>query len=143
MHADLFGDIFNHHGPQPLDAPLEELLLALHDDLTGAQDCVFALFQVAQELDRRAVTLLHVVAHLAFDAALAHHLAVARIQTQRRQLFIVHDDDPVVAAFHESDIRLDQAGGGFIELLPGTGVELSDCLGCRVHLVRRGAAKAR
>jgi hypothetical protein len=52
MHADLFGDLLDHHRLQVLDAALEKFALAAHDRLAGAQDGVLALLDVADQLER-------------------------------------------------------------------------------------------
>ena len=46
MYPDLFGNIFDHHRLQFIDAAVEEFALPLHDGLADFQNRLFALFDV-------------------------------------------------------------------------------------------------
>ena len=70
MDADLFGNVLDHHGAQRIHAALQKLGLPPHDGLAGAQDGAFALLDVTNQLQRRAVAFLYVLLDLALGIAL-------------------------------------------------------------------------
>src|SRR3982074_31701 len=57
MHADFFGYLLDHHGFQLVDAALEKILLAGHDDVTDFGDGLLALLNILDELDGTLVAL--------------------------------------------------------------------------------------
>src|ERR1700687_2069160 len=68
MHADLFGNFFDHHRLQLIDASLEKILLTRDDRVADLGDRLLALFDVFDELDGGLVAILDVVPGVAVIA---------------------------------------------------------------------------
>ena len=107
MHADFFGHLLDHHGFQVIDAFFEELVLAGDDGVADFGDRLLALLDVLDELDGAFVALFHVIARVLVVAVAGQEAFVRGIQAKLRQVFVVHDDQPLVAVFDESHVRFD------------------------------------
>src|SRR5215469_6825705 len=109
MHADFFGHLLDHHGFELIDTPFEEVLLAGDDGVADLGDGLLALLDILDELDGALVTLFDVVARALFVAAVAgDELLVGRIEAELGQVFVIHDDQPLVPMLDECNVRLDQ-----------------------------------
>src|SRR6185437_15578979 len=137
VHANLLGDLFDHHGFEEVQAEIEEVALALDDGVADAGDGVLALFEVAQELNGAGVALLDVAAGVALIPP-PFHLAVLAVEAEVGHAVIVHDDLVLIAALlgaahpaalgaalDKGDIGLDEAGLGGVEAASGIGIELA------------------
>ena len=134
MNADLLGHFLNHHRPEPLNALIEKILLAAHNDFAGPKDGAFSLRDVAHELQRGAEALLHVLLHLFGGSFGGKHLPVAPAEPQAGQILLVHGDYPNAVALDEHHIRLDEPGLLAIVLAAGPGIQRADKLDCGMRL---------
>ena len=73
MDPDLFGDFFDHHGPQMVDTLVQKVPLPTDNDLAHLDDRLLALLDILDELDGGNKALLDVVAHVAAGAAFFEH----------------------------------------------------------------------
>src|ERR1700686_2728717 len=134
MHAYFFGHLLDHHRFQLVDAPFEEILLAGNDAIANFGDGLLALLDVLDELDGALVALFHVVASAFFVGAVAgDQLLVGRIQAKLGQVFIFHDDQPLVAVLHESDIGFDEARLDLVVAQTRTGIEGANVVESLLH----------
>src|ERR1700761_7475090 len=123
MNADLFSDLLYHHGAKRLYALFEEVLLAADDGLAGAKNSVLALFDIAHELERGAVALLHVIFDFFFGARLRQHATISLVQAEGRKVVFIHYDDVFFSPLYESHIRFDQPCVGTVVSLSGARIE--------------------
>src|SRR6266849_7182961 len=107
MHADFFGHLLDHHGFQLIDTFFQELVLTGDDGVTVVGDGLLALLDVLDALDGALVAFFDVVARVLVVAVAGQQFLVGRIESKLRQVFIVHDDPPLVAVFDESHVRFD------------------------------------
>src|ERR1051325_4104296 len=139
VHADVFGNVFEHHRAQVLDALVEKFLLALDDGLTDAVDRLPPMLDVLQQINRRAKALFDIVARLFGGVFRLHHLAVGAVDAQVRHALVFKADDVAVADLFDSDFGDDRLRlfGGI--LAPRLRVELLDDLHLGDHLFERHA----
>src|SRR5271157_167627 len=134
VNADLLGHFLDHHGTERLNALLEKILLAVHNDLAGTQDCALALGDVAHELHRGAEALLNVLLHLFVGVFRGEHLPIAPAEPQAGHIILVHGDHPVVIALDEHYVRLYKPRLLAVVLAPGTGIKSADIVDGGVRL---------
>ena len=84
------------------------------------------MFDVLDQLDGRFVAIFNVVSRIAVITVAVQQALVGRIQPQLRHVFIVHDDQPLVAMLHERHIGLNQPRLAEVVALAGPGVERAD-----------------
>src|SRR5882672_3864284 len=96
-----------------IDAETEEIALALDNALADLENRLLALLDVLHQLDGGCVSLFDVVPHFLARAIIPlEHAPVVRIESQLRNLLVVHLDDVLVAFFENIDVRLNDAGAG-------------------------------
>src|SRR5215469_6278183 len=108
MDADFFGHLLDHHGFQLIDASFQKILLARDDRVTDLGDRLLALLDVLDQLDCALVAFFHVIAGVFVVGVFIEEALVCRIQAKLRDVFVVHQAEPLVAVLHEGDIRLDK-----------------------------------
>ena len=97
-------------------------------------DRLLALLDVLDELDRALVALFHVVACALFVGAVAGDQFLVRgIQAKLRQVFVVHDDQPLVAVLDEGNVGLDEACLDLVVAQTGAGIERANVVQRRLH----------
>src|ERR1700682_3318384 len=74
------------------------------------------------------IALFHVIARVFVLSVAAEQSFVSRIQTQLRNVILVHHDQPLVPVLHESYVRLDQSRLDLVVAQPGSWIECSDVL---------------
>src|SRR6266849_3888715 len=126
MHADFLGDFLDHHGLQSIRTAIEKFALPRDDGLADAQDGVFALLDVFHQLNRGGESFFYVIAHVAIGSIAHQQAAVGGAQAQLRHVVFVQEGLPLIVDFAEIDIRLDQAGLGFVIAEPRARIELLD-----------------
>src|SRR5579859_765456 len=126
VHANFFGDFFNHHGLERVRAVIEIFALAGNDGLANAQDGVFALLDVFHQLDGRREALLDVVAHVAVGGVTGKQTPVSGAEAELRHVVFVQEDLPLAIHFTEIDVGLDEARFGFVVTQAGPRIELLD-----------------
>ena len=99
----------------------------------------FALLDVADQLQGRAVALFDVFLDVFFGAVLVEHAAIALVEAEGGQIVLVHDDDVFVIPFDESHIRLNQAGFRAVVALAGPRIKRSDQVKSRLRPLDRSA----
>jgi len=97
MHPDVFGDVFEHHRTQTLNAFIQEFLLALDYRLADAIDRLAAMLDVFEQIDRRAETLFDVIARFLGRFFIVEHLAVGLVDAQVRDAVVFKANDVAVA----------------------------------------------
>ena len=103
-------------------------------------DRLLALLDVLDELDGALVALFDVVARVFVVGAVARDkFLVGRIETKLRQVFVVHDDQPLVSVLDEGDVGLDQASLDFVVLQAGARDRGCGCSRARSGRPRSGA----
>ena len=97
-------------------------------------DGLLALLDILDELDGALVALFDVVARALFVGAVARdQLLVGGIQAKLRQVFVVHDDQPLVAVLDEGDIGLDQPRLNLVVAQTGARIEGANVVERRLH----------
>src|SRR5262249_14791205 len=129
MHADFFGHLLDHHGFQEIDSSFQKFLLAGNNGVANFRDGLLTLLDVLDQLNGALVALFHVVARVLVVVSVTRdELLVGRIEAQLGQVFVVHDDQPLISVLHKSDIRLNQASLDFVVSKPGTRIEGSNVI---------------
>src|SRR5260370_282638 len=105
---------------------IEEFALPCDDGLADAQDSVFALLDVFHQLNRGGEAVLHVSTHVALRGVAHQQAAVGRAQAQLRHVVFIQEGLPLIVDFAEIDIRLDEAGLGFVVAESRPRIELLD-----------------
>ena len=129
MHADLFGHLLDHHRFQLIDTSFEKILLARHDRVANLGDRLLPLLDILDELNGALVALFDVIARVFIVGSVARNqLFVCGIEPKLGQVFVIHDDQPLVAVLDEGNVGLDQACLNFVVTQAGTGIESADVL---------------
>src|SRR6266850_5578325 len=126
MHADFFGDLLDHHRLQSVGAVVEKFTLARDYGLADAQDGVFALLDVFHQLDGGGESFFHVIADIAVGCITHQQAAIGGTETELRHVVLVQERLPLIVHFAEIDVRLDQAGLGFVVAQSRARIELFD-----------------
>src|SRR5713101_5521186 len=143
MHADFLGDFLDHQGLQSIRTAIEKFALPRDDGLADAQDGVFALLDVFHQLNRGGESFFYVIAHVAIGGIAHQQAAVGGAQAQLRHVVFVQEGLPLIVDFAEIDIRLDQAGLGFVIAEPRARIELLDDIESALYDFERAIQGAR
>ena len=90
------------------------------------QNSVLALLDVAHQLQCRAITLFDVFLYVSFRAFLRQQFAIAMVEAQGGQIFLIHDHHELPAPLDEGHVGLDQAGVGAVKSLAGARIEAAN-----------------
>ena len=110
VHADVFGNVFQHHRLDVLHAVIEKVFLTLHDRLDDFVDRLSPVFDVTQQVDRRTHLLANKTLRLVADA-LRQHLLILRAHAQPRTTVVGKVDHVfvvVLVKFLDVDLGTDQ-----------------------------------
>ena len=141
MHADFFGHLLDHHGLQLVDAAFEEILLAGHDGIADLYDGLLALLDVLDQLDGALVALFDVVASVSCRWFRSEQALVSRIKAKLRYVFVIHQDQPLIAVLDESDIGFNQSSRTFVITESRTGIECANVVEGRLHCLDRATSR--
>ena len=64
VDADLLGNFFDHHRLELVYAFIKKIALPSDDRVTDFKNGLFALFNILDQLDRRFISFLDVIAHV-------------------------------------------------------------------------------
>src|SRR5688572_25418090 len=106
MHADVFGDVLQHHRLNVLDALIEELALPVHDRFHDAIYRLPAVLDVSQQIDRRAHLLFYEITRLLGRLTLRKHLLITGTDAQARTAVIGKVDDVITVLIQLLDVDL-------------------------------------
>src|SRR5215467_14845128 len=101
MDADLFRNFLDHHRLQRIGAVIEKLALPRNDALTHAENRVFALLNIFQELNRGGEALLDVVANVAIGSVAGQQASIRWTEAKLRHVVFVQEDLPDAIDFAE------------------------------------------
>src|SRR5687768_3746350 len=82
MHADILGNILEHHRLYPFDAVIEKIALPRDDTLDDAIDRLPAVLDVSQQVDRRADLFLDKIPGFLCRIRLVQHAVIGRTDTK-------------------------------------------------------------
>src|SRR5262245_32634372 len=107
MHADVFGDVFEHHRLQLLDALVEKVALALDYPFADLVYRLFAVLDVLEQIYGRTEAILDVIARLFRCLFVLHHLTVLLVNAQLRQPVVVKTYDVFLVDLFDVDLWFD------------------------------------
>src|SRR5450631_3712714 len=108
MHADVLGDVLEHHWLYLVDAIVEKFPLAVHNALDDTVDRLSAMLDVAEQVDGRADLFLDEILGFLCSVALFGEAMIGRADAETRAAVIGKEYDIVVIELFDIDLGRDK-----------------------------------
>ena len=104
MHADILGDILEHHRFDMLDAVVEKFALPRDDALDHAVDRLPAMLDISQQIDGRPHLVLDKILGFLRRLGLIQHPVICRADPQPRAAVVGKIDDVIVVELFDINL---------------------------------------
>src|SRR5438445_8915134 len=116
-----------------IDSFFQELLLAGDNRITHLHDGLLSLLDVLDELNGALVALLHIITRVFVIRVAGQEALVGRVQAKLGSIVVIHQAQPLVAMFNESDVGLNQPRLHLVVAQSRTRIESTDIIERLLH----------